>query len=390
MARLVDGVAPREFTGHMLDLPKGGANVRLGPQLERSPPRRCWPRCSAAARTSTSTAATRSRCAAGDAMAANRVTQMIDPWPPASGNRNIAYNGEKAAVAAERYRTGQVIPPVNATTSSAAYAQAQQQAQSTRQQPGARRRRRRQQQQSDQVAAAGQECRPMRMAKSSSAANKTVVAVLTADPAFEQSVRSTFGASGADRAARRRRHASRAWTTLRHRRRHRRHRRSRRRPSRARWQALERLMRRIGALAAGGGGDAELRRRGGAHACCRCGSRISWSSRCSRSSWCAPARASPRPDRRARPPRRRSTPSCPRSAAPASPRWRSRPRCCCSTAASAAGPSTCLVDLDFQHGACADYLDLEPRLDLERDRAAAGAARPAAARSHAVASRLRP
>ena len=28
-------------------------------------------------------------------------------------------------------------------------------------------------------------------------------------------------------------------------------------------------------------------------------------------------------------------------------------------------PSTCLVDLDFQHGACADYLDLEPRLDLK-------------------------
>jgi pilus assembly protein CpaE len=26
--------------------------------------------------------------------------------------------------------------------------------------------------------------------------------------------------------------------------------------------------------------------------------------------------------------------------------------------------STCLVDLDFQHGACADYLDLDPRLDL--------------------------
>lgn len=26
--------------------------------------------------------------------------------------------------------------------------------------------------------------------------------------------------------------------------------------------------------------------------------------------------------------------------------------------------STCLVDLDFQHGACADYLDLESRLDL--------------------------
>lgn len=27
--------------------------------------------------------------------------------------------------------------------------------------------------------------------------------------------------------------------------------------------------------------------------------------------------------------------------------------------------STCLIDLDFQHGSCADYLDLEPRLDLE-------------------------
>ncbi len=26
--------------------------------------------------------------------------------------------------------------------------------------------------------------------------------------------------------------------------------------------------------------------------------------------------------------------------------------------------ATCLVDLNFQHGACADYLDLEPRLDL--------------------------
>jgi pilus assembly protein CpaE len=26
--------------------------------------------------------------------------------------------------------------------------------------------------------------------------------------------------------------------------------------------------------------------------------------------------------------------------------------------------SVCLVDLDFQHGACVDYLDLEPRLDL--------------------------
>jgi pilus assembly protein CpaE len=30
-----------------------------------------------------------------------------------------------------------------------------------------------------------------------------------------------------------------------------------------------------------------------------------------------------------------------------------------------ARPATCLVDLDLQHGACAHYLDLEPRLDLK-------------------------
>lgn len=61
---------------------------------------------------------------AGDAMAANRVTHTIDPWSPASANRNIAYNGEKMQSAHERYRTGRVIPPVNATTSSS-YSQAQ-------------------------------------------------------------------------------------------------------------------------------------------------------------------------------------------------------------------------------------------------------------------------
>ena len=66
----------------------------------------------------------------GEAMAANRVTHTIDPWSPASARRDIAYNGEKAQTAAERYRTGRVIPPVNATTSSAAYTQAQQAAQS--------------------------------------------------------------------------------------------------------------------------------------------------------------------------------------------------------------------------------------------------------------------
>ena len=68
--------------------------------------------------------------ASGEAMAANRVTHMIDPWPPSSANRNIAFSGEKMQTAHERYRTGRIIPPVNATTSSVAYTQAQQAAQS--------------------------------------------------------------------------------------------------------------------------------------------------------------------------------------------------------------------------------------------------------------------
>ena len=62
---------------------------------------------------------------AGDAMAANRVTHMVDPWPPYSANRNIAFSGEVMQRAQERYREGRVIPPVNATTSSVAYQRAQ-------------------------------------------------------------------------------------------------------------------------------------------------------------------------------------------------------------------------------------------------------------------------
>jgi hypothetical protein len=71
---------------------------------------------------------------AGDAMASNRVVHMVDPWPPASANRNIAFNGEVMQSAVERYRQGRVIPPVNATTSSAAYARASASAASAAQQ----------------------------------------------------------------------------------------------------------------------------------------------------------------------------------------------------------------------------------------------------------------
>jgi hypothetical protein len=52
-----------------------------------------------------------------DAVAANEATQMVDPWPPGSGNKNITYNGQKMQTAVERYRTDRVIPPTSATTS---------------------------------------------------------------------------------------------------------------------------------------------------------------------------------------------------------------------------------------------------------------------------------
>ena len=65
---------------------------------------------------------------AGDAIAVNRVTQMIDPWPRYSASRNFAFNGERVQAAHERYRRGRVIPPVNVTTSSAAYQKAQESA----------------------------------------------------------------------------------------------------------------------------------------------------------------------------------------------------------------------------------------------------------------------
>lgn len=58
---------------------------------------------------------------AGDAVKTNQVTQMVDPWPAHSANRNIGFDGQKMQSAVERYRTNKVIPPVGATTSSAGY-----------------------------------------------------------------------------------------------------------------------------------------------------------------------------------------------------------------------------------------------------------------------------
>ena len=54
----------------------------------------------------------------GNSVATNEVTQMVDPWPRDSADRNIAYNGAKMESAVERYRTNKVIPPQGMGTSS--------------------------------------------------------------------------------------------------------------------------------------------------------------------------------------------------------------------------------------------------------------------------------
>jgi hypothetical protein len=64
---------------------------------------------------------------ADDAVASNRVTHMVDPWPRHSANKNIAFNGERMQKASENYRLDKVKPPVGATTSSVLYQQQMQQ-----------------------------------------------------------------------------------------------------------------------------------------------------------------------------------------------------------------------------------------------------------------------
>lgn len=62
---------------------------------------------------------------AGNASAANKAIQTIDPWPAYAEHQDIAYNGERAAAAAERYRTNKVTPPKGIGTSSVRYDSAQ-------------------------------------------------------------------------------------------------------------------------------------------------------------------------------------------------------------------------------------------------------------------------
>ena len=53
----------------------------------------------------------------GNAVATDVVTQMVDPWPRESANRNIAFNGARIESAFERYRTNRVTAPRGIGTS---------------------------------------------------------------------------------------------------------------------------------------------------------------------------------------------------------------------------------------------------------------------------------
>ena len=321
----------------------------------------------------------------GEAMAANRVTQMIDPWPPASGQRNIAYNGEKAAAASSATAPAassrrSTPPPVRRQRVHAGAAAGAVHGEQCQASLGAERGRK-QQQQPDEVRTAAnidanEQVLDREQHRRGGADRRSGVRAVGA-----RDVRRERG----DRAAHRLRHR-RQRGQVRHRRRHRRHHRSRRRPP-DEMAALERMMLRNGAwppvVVVTQSFDAEVARS-------LLQMRVAdflvkpvqpvelvrTCARVARSSGAETNRGAdlhlPARGRR----RRRHHAGDPDRAAAAQQRPRGR-------------PTTCLVDLDFQHGACADYLDLEPRLDLERDRAAAGAARPAAARSHAVAPRLR-
>jgi hypothetical protein len=51
----------------------------------------------------------------GDAVAANKMIQARDPWPPYVNNRNIQTHGVVMDSAVDRYKAGSVIQPVPLT-----------------------------------------------------------------------------------------------------------------------------------------------------------------------------------------------------------------------------------------------------------------------------------
>ena len=56
-----------------------------------------------------------------DAVAANQVEQMVDPWPAHSNNPNLTFNGERMQRAIECYRINKVTQPtdINPSTDAA-------------------------------------------------------------------------------------------------------------------------------------------------------------------------------------------------------------------------------------------------------------------------------
>ena len=54
----------------------------------------------------------------GDAVEANMVGQMVDPWPRYSNNNNLAFNGERMQRAVECYRKDKVTQPADLNPSS--------------------------------------------------------------------------------------------------------------------------------------------------------------------------------------------------------------------------------------------------------------------------------
>ena len=53
----------------------------------------------------------------GDAIATDKVTQMVDPWPVESAQKNIGFSGERMETAMERYRTNRTYAPSGTGTS---------------------------------------------------------------------------------------------------------------------------------------------------------------------------------------------------------------------------------------------------------------------------------
>jgi hypothetical protein len=60
---------------------------------------------------------------AGDAVEANKVAHIIDPWPPAAANRRLEADGQRMQRAIERYRTNRTTPLQTTSTSSIGYNQ---------------------------------------------------------------------------------------------------------------------------------------------------------------------------------------------------------------------------------------------------------------------------